>query len=893
MSFADQLRLCVPTATLLIGASAAFAGGTEVPFSELVPWGIDTVGQGDVPAIANELSVSRVSLGSRHGGIRLSNGTVAMWGDNNNGQTTVPTLGAGITFEQLELGAEHTIARLSDGTVIAWGYNIVGQTDVPDFGGLSALLVAAGSNHNLVKLSSNTVLAWGDGSDGQTAVPVGLVTGAQIATALAGGLDHSAALLDTGEIIAWGDNTDGETTVPVLDPGVLYVSVQCGNNFTVALTDADEVKVWGASAYTTLPTVVGTAVEAGGRFENAYIRSNLGNVYVFGDNTNTQSTVPNLRSYVLSQIAVGNRFLVAAGETDCDQDGTADRDEILADPTLDCDENGGLDSCAITEDATLDCNDNDLLDSCEVEGDLALDCNGNGKFDSCELAADGGDALDCDEDGTIDSCQIDEDAGLDCNEDGALDSCSPTATGVGSTVVETITAGTVVTATGTNRADAAFDVQVTVTAKADLNSYGEYFELRLNDTIISYMFMGANIDCTAAAKVETVLINKDLWNSLVEDDGAVELTITASANVSSLECGGSSAKVEASWLSDFSDCNNNGDADICELREGLVTDIDENGVPDSCENFPRGDIDRDRKSDVLLYNSRRREFDMRGVRYNPATESVTFSNSNVLPAYPRPDSGYSPIGVGDFDGDGYGDLLYRQSDQRGIQIKLMQEDTEILKGNPSSVTSRRVQLLAIVDFNADGTSDIVWQHSYSKDFFVWTLQGTFLRNEIQLGNATGYTFLGAGDIDADGDADFLFRNNQTNVVQARVFDEGVLETTTDLTDADPIASTWEPRGMGDFDGDGKADLVWRNRTTGELRGWFLDGTALASEGQFGTVSSKDYEVVGIADYNGDGRLDIARWRNTNLELSIWLMNGTDLIDEGLFVPDPKQRIVKP
>ena len=91
----------------------------------------------------------------------------------------------------------------------------------------------------------------------------------------------------------------------------------------------------------------------------------------------------------------------------------------------------------------MDFNGNGLLDVCELEGNTVDDCNSNGKFDAGELQE--GVADDCDDDGVIDSCEIADDPSLDCDEDGELDSCERTSTGVSSTTVSPIDAGTVVT----------------------------------------------------------------------------------------------------------------------------------------------------------------------------------------------------------------------------------------------------------------------------------------------------------------------------------------------------------------------------------------------------------------------------------------------------------------
>ncbi|MCH7679736.1 aminotransferase class III-fold pyridoxal phosphate-dependent enzyme, partial [candidate division KSB1 bacterium] len=60
---------------------------------------------------------------------------------------------------------------------------------------------------------------------------------------------------------------------------------------------------------------------------------------------------------------------------DCNDNGTPDADEILAEPLLDDNGNGILDEC---EPSLADCNLNGLPDYCEILGGSSVDCNANG-----------------------------------------------------------------------------------------------------------------------------------------------------------------------------------------------------------------------------------------------------------------------------------------------------------------------------------------------------------------------------------------------------------------------------------------------------------------------------------------------------------------------------------
>src|SRR5260370_19049112 len=69
-------------------------------------------------------------------------------------------------------------------------------------------------------------------------------------------------------------------------------------------------------------------------------------------------------------------------------------------------------------------------------------------------------------------------------------------------------------------------------------------------------------------------------------------------------------------------------------------------------------------------------------------------------------------------------------------------------------------------------------------------------------------------------------------------------------------------GIGDFNGDGKADILWRNTSTGEIRVWLLNGTSLIGNGGLATLSKPNFQIAGVGAFNGDGKADIL-WRNTS------------------------------
>jgi hypothetical protein len=108
-----------------------------------------------------------------------------------------------------------------------------------------------------------------------------------------------------------------------------------------------------------------------------------------------------------------------------------------------------------------------------------------------------------------------------------------------------------------------------------------------------------------------------------------------------------------------------------------------------------------------------------------------------------------------------------------------------------------------------------------------------------------------------------------------------------------VAQSWSVAGTGDYDGDGKRDLLWRNALTGENAIWLMNGAARAAGGHVARVTDASWKVVGTGDYDGDGKADIL-WRNTSTgDNAVWLMDAFAMKASALIpaVTDPSWAVV--
>ncbi len=192
------------------------------------------------------------------------------------------------------------------------------------------------------------------------------------------------------------------------------------------------------------------------------------------------------------------------------------------------------------------------------------------------------------------------------------------------------------------------------------------------------------------------------------------------------------------------------------------------------------------------------------------------------------DPNWQMVATCDMNGDGRTDIIWRHGTIGWISVWFMQ-GTQLASStllNPSRIEDPGWHIVSCADFNRDGKPDLLWQHD-SGLISAWLMNGTNLVSGVVLNPGSvppnSWHIAGTADLNADGHTDIIWQH-ENGMLSAWLMNDTTLRSALLLTPSQ-VGPEWKIRAIADLNQDGRPDLVWQ-RNDGFLSVWYMNGTTM-------------------------------------------------------------------
>ncbi|CAN5732903.1 hypothetical protein BH24ACI5_BH24ACI5_08010 [soil metagenome] len=207
------------------------------------------------------------------------------------------------------------------------------------------------------------------------------------------------------------------------------------------------------------------------------------------------------------------------------------------------------------------------------------------------------------------------------------------------------------------------------------------------------------------------------------------------------------------------------------------------------------------------------------------------------------DTDWTVGGTGDFNGDGFSDLLWRHKDG-WLAVWYLQNNQVTYTGYLSinRMPDPGWRIAGVGDTNGDRHADVLWQHADGQ-LGVWFLHGTTVLStqylSIPLMTDPQWKIAAVGDLNNDGMADLVWR--ATDGWLATWLLEGTTVTQTQFFSIDRMSDpNWQIVAAGATSATAPPALVWRHSGDGSVALWYVKGASVLN-----TVFTKPHRVADL------------------------------------------------
>jgi hypothetical protein len=290
-------------------------------------------------------------------------------------------------------------------------------------------------------------------------------------------------------------------------------------------------------------------------------------------------------------------------------------------------------------------------------------------------------------------------------------------------------------------------------------------------------------------------------------------------------------------------------------------------------------IDGGTGTDVAWFAGRETQYTITGTLPGPVTVGGTGPDATDTLTNVERIKFLSPSHVSDTNNNGSGDLLFQNNATGDIFVSVQ-------PGGPiQSAAAPGFNLIGTGQFtpDTDRNAGLLLQDAGGNLEIITGLTGpapttTFTTTPLTLPvgvSTAGWAAITAGDFNGDASSDVLLQDAMGNghILLMKANSTDAIGTVNSATTVTGPGAGWNIVSSGDFDGNGKSDILWSNSTTGQTEVFLMNGGTVATTGA-ALNNGTNLKPIGSGDFNNDGKSDIAFQNQTDFSVSIWTMNGT-------------------
>ena len=214
--------------------------------------------------------------------------------------------------------------------------------------------------------------------------------------------------------------------------------------------------------------------------------------------------------------------------------------------------------------------------------------------------------------------------------------------------------------------------------------------------------------------------------------------------------------------------------------------------------------------------------------------------------------------LGDFDGNRRADVLLRHASGRWYFYPMYGRHHTAGRGTANLTRNRDWAVAGIGDLNGDSRDDVLLRKPATGTWYYYPMNGRRHLAGHGAANLTSdlaWSLAGIGDFDGNGRDDVLLRHANGRwhfyPMNGRRYaaGQGRANLTRNLA--------WSVAGIGDLNGDGRDDVLLRKPATGTWYYYPMNGRRhLAGHGAANLTSDLAWSLAGIGDFDGNGRDDV-------------------------------------